>query len=224
MKRFAAVVLALLLLVPFSALAKGSHKGSPKKSSSSSTNPKIVHVRGYYRKDGTYVQPHDRTAPNETRNDNWSTRGNVNPETGKPGTKPRDEDIVSPAYQPPPATHQEQTAVHPPIAPAATTATPTIYSVPRYSAAAVTPQLSIVAPQIPERVGPSGRPCTAATELWATCACAPTTFQQEQAVKGDLSKSILGEADRRGVTHISWNTFRVTDGEARLSAFAYVCR
>lgn len=42
-------------------------------------------VSGYYRKDGTYVQPHYRTTPNSTRMDNWSTRGNVNPFTGKKG-------------------------------------------------------------------------------------------------------------------------------------------
>lgn len=54
---------------------------------------KDVHVRGHYRKDGTYVAPHVRTAPNRTRNDNYSTRGNDNPYTGKAGTKPRDEHL-----------------------------------------------------------------------------------------------------------------------------------
>lgn len=49
-----------------------------------------VSVRGYYRSNGTYVQPHERTAPNYTRNDNYSTVGNVNPYTGKAGTQPRD--------------------------------------------------------------------------------------------------------------------------------------
>ena len=49
-----------------------------------------VYVNGYYRRDGTYVQPHYRTAPNRTRNDNYSTRGNVNPYTGERGTRPRD--------------------------------------------------------------------------------------------------------------------------------------
>lgn len=52
-----------------------------------------VHVNGYTKSDGTYVQPHERTAPNNTRNDNYSTRGNENPYTGQPGTKPRDEDV-----------------------------------------------------------------------------------------------------------------------------------
>lgn len=37
-------------------------------------------------------QPHVRTAPNKTKNDNWSTRGNVNPRTGKEGTRPRDDE------------------------------------------------------------------------------------------------------------------------------------
>lgn len=49
-----------------------------------------VYVDGHYRRDGTYVQPHYRTAPNRTRNDNYSTRGNVNPYTGERGTRPRD--------------------------------------------------------------------------------------------------------------------------------------
>ena len=46
-----------------------------------------VHVRGYFRSDGTYVAPHYRSAPNSTTLDNWSTRGNVNPYTGQPGTR-----------------------------------------------------------------------------------------------------------------------------------------
>lgn len=46
-----------------------------------------VHVNGYTKKDGTYVAPHERTAPNNTNLDNYSTKGNVNPYTGQPGTK-----------------------------------------------------------------------------------------------------------------------------------------
>lgn len=45
-----------------------------------------VHVRGHVTKDGVYVPPHERTAPNETRADNWSSKPNVNPITGKSGT------------------------------------------------------------------------------------------------------------------------------------------
>ncbi len=46
-----------------------------------------VHVNGYYRKDGTYVQPHYRTNPNSTVNDNYSTYPNVNPYNGNTGTR-----------------------------------------------------------------------------------------------------------------------------------------
>lgn len=48
-------------------------------------NPNYHRVRGYYRKDGTYVKPHYRTNPNSTNRDNYSTRGNINPHTGKRG-------------------------------------------------------------------------------------------------------------------------------------------
>lgn len=46
------------------------------------------YVRGYTKKDGTYVAPHYQTNPNSTTSDNYSTIGNVNPYTGQPGTKP----------------------------------------------------------------------------------------------------------------------------------------
>lgn len=51
-------------------------------------NPRNHTVRGYYRSNGTYVQPHHRTNPNWTINDNYTTIPNVNPWTGKPGTIP----------------------------------------------------------------------------------------------------------------------------------------
>lgn len=49
-----------------------------------------VSVRGYQRSDGTYVQPSHRSDPNGNVNDNWSTKGNTNPYTGKEGTKNTD--------------------------------------------------------------------------------------------------------------------------------------
>ena len=45
---------------------------------------KDVSVKGYYRQNGTYVAPYHRTSPNNTKNDNESTGGHVNPYTGKP--------------------------------------------------------------------------------------------------------------------------------------------
>ncbi len=45
-----------------------------------------VKVGGYYKKDGTYVQPHYRSSPNGTVRDNYSYKGNINPYTGEVGT------------------------------------------------------------------------------------------------------------------------------------------
>jgi len=53
-------------------------------------NSREVSVGSYYRQNGTYVSPYIRTAPNQTRNDNWSTIGNINPYTGRAGTKEGD--------------------------------------------------------------------------------------------------------------------------------------
>jgi len=54
---------------------------------SAASNAGETSVRGYTKKDGTYVAPHQRTTPDNTKGNNWSTKGNVNPHTGKPGTK-----------------------------------------------------------------------------------------------------------------------------------------
>ena len=94
MFRRLAVVLCLVLAIAVPSFAKGksgSHKSTTKTTSSShAANSNVVHVDSYVRKNGTVVQAHDRTASNATKNDNWSTKGNVNPETGKKGTKPHD--------------------------------------------------------------------------------------------------------------------------------------
>ena len=45
------------------------------------------YVRPYTTKRGVYVSLHYQTNPNGTKLDNWSTKGNVNPFTGKPGAK-----------------------------------------------------------------------------------------------------------------------------------------
>ena len=53
-----------------------------------------VWVKGYVKKDGTYVAPHYRSSPNSTKLDNYSTKGNINPYTGKAGTR----DVYSNPY------------------------------------------------------------------------------------------------------------------------------
>ncbi len=45
-----------------------------------------VRVRGHFRPNtGQFIMPHYRTSPNNTRLDNWSTRDNFNPNTGRRG-------------------------------------------------------------------------------------------------------------------------------------------
>ena len=46
-----------------------------------------VSVRGYYRSNGTYVQPHYRSNPDGNVYNNWSTYPNINPYTGRTGTR-----------------------------------------------------------------------------------------------------------------------------------------
>jgi hypothetical protein len=45
------------------------------------------YIQGYYRRDGTYVRGHNRTNPDGNFWNNWSSRGNVNPYTGKVGSR-----------------------------------------------------------------------------------------------------------------------------------------
>jgi len=46
-----------------------------------------IRVRGYYKPStGIYIQPYYRTSPNRSKWDNYSTKGNINPYTGKRGT------------------------------------------------------------------------------------------------------------------------------------------
>lgn len=58
-----------------------------------------VYVKPHVTKDGTFVQGHERTSPNSTKMDNYSTQGNVNPYNGQAGT-------VNP-YTPPPQPRQQ---------------------------------------------------------------------------------------------------------------------
>ena len=68
----------LILLVTLHGLAHGGGRGS---------SGGTVGVRGYVKKDGTYVAPHNRSAPDGNFNNNWTTKGNTNPYTGEDGTQ-----------------------------------------------------------------------------------------------------------------------------------------
>lgn len=56
--------------------------------SAGSAEAKTVSVKGYYKPStGSYVMPSYRTSPNKTKLDNYSTKGNYNPYSGKTGTR-----------------------------------------------------------------------------------------------------------------------------------------
>jgi len=87
---FVALAAALLAYSPMNALARGGGGGhgghSGHLSGSGHVNPSSHSTHGYFRRDGTYVHPYHATNPNSTGTDNYSTKGNVNPWTGQPGT------------------------------------------------------------------------------------------------------------------------------------------
>jgi hypothetical protein len=108
LSRYRAVAIASLipsaLLLPSLALGRGggehsgghssshsssssSHSSSSHSASKSSSSGSSVHVHDYTKKDGTHVEAHERSKPDGNFSNNWSTKGNVNPVTGKEGTR-----------------------------------------------------------------------------------------------------------------------------------------
>lgn len=69
-KLIASFLLALAMLVGVAGIAEA----------------RTVRVKSYYKPStGRYVAPHYKTSPNKTKFDNYSTKGNYNPYTGKKG-------------------------------------------------------------------------------------------------------------------------------------------
>lgn len=68
MKLIAVILLSMAVVLPV--IAKSSHS-----------------VRGHVTKGGKYVPPHRATDPDKSKSNNWSQKGNVNPYTGKEGSK-----------------------------------------------------------------------------------------------------------------------------------------
>lgn len=50
-------------------------------------SPRVTSVAPYVKQNGTYVAPHFRTTPDRSFNNNFSTYPNINPYTGKVGTR-----------------------------------------------------------------------------------------------------------------------------------------
>lgn len=70
MKYGALLFLVVYILHPFQAMAAGNHR-----------------VNGYTKKNGTHVSSHRATNRSSTQRDNWSSKPNSNPYTGRRGVK-----------------------------------------------------------------------------------------------------------------------------------------
>ena len=71
MKKIFLTAVLFLSLLSFSAFAEA----------------RTTRVSGYYKPSiSKYIMPHYKTTPNKTKLDNYSTKGNYNPYTGKRGT------------------------------------------------------------------------------------------------------------------------------------------
>jgi len=57
-----------------------------------------VYTQGYYRQNGTYVQPYHRSAPDNNQYNNYGTQGNYNPYTGQQGSVQPQPYYTQPAY------------------------------------------------------------------------------------------------------------------------------
>jgi len=96
MKTFILMLTLALASLPATAASKSSSrpravtskpKAAPKpKTPPRSTGDHHVQVKAHKTKAGVKVPAHERTKPNATQKDNWSTKGNSNPHSGKPGT------------------------------------------------------------------------------------------------------------------------------------------
>ncbi len=86
-------VIAACLTLPVYARGGGGHGGhsggshSHSRATGTGSTSSRTHVSAYTKKDGTRVQAHNRSKADRTKLNNWSTKGNVNPDTGKAGTK-----------------------------------------------------------------------------------------------------------------------------------------
>ena len=79
-------IVGVVLAAPGLVWARGGGGRGSSRGSSGGSHP----VRPYTRRDGTYVPGHRQTNPDSTKRNNWSSKPNVNPYTGKPGTKDPD--------------------------------------------------------------------------------------------------------------------------------------
>ena len=85
------VLLSILFCLSFLANgvaeARKSSSSSPSYGYGTGSKSSSTSVSGYTKKNGTYVAPARRSTPDSTTRNNWSTKPNTNPYTGKQGTQ-----------------------------------------------------------------------------------------------------------------------------------------
>ena len=68
----------LSFVATFESYAKGGSRGGSHASSSRSSSHGASHsVRGYTKKNGTYVAPHRKTSPDKAKSNNYDSKGNI---------------------------------------------------------------------------------------------------------------------------------------------------
>jgi len=77
------LVAILSISMPVGAGASESDRASDDSRLQVAQRADDVYVNGYHRRDGTYVSPHRRSAPDGNPSNNYSFPGNTNPYTGK---------------------------------------------------------------------------------------------------------------------------------------------
>ena len=97
MKAWAKFVIATLMLgMSLAVSARSNHTGGSHSSGSvrhskppsgTGANSSKQRVHSYNKRNGEHIDSHNRSTANKTQRDNWDTKGNRNPDTGKNGTK-----------------------------------------------------------------------------------------------------------------------------------------
>jgi hypothetical protein len=79
--------IACALVIASVGTVSAQYLGTGSGLSGTGSNPNSHTVSPHINSNGTYVQGHNATNPNNTQLDNFGTRGNVNPYTGAVGTR-----------------------------------------------------------------------------------------------------------------------------------------
>lgn len=86
MEKLLAFLLFILILIAGSSSSFARDRGYGYRAPSYKSYSSSVRVRGHAKRSGRYVMPHRRSRSDGRKLNNWSTKGNVNPYTGKKGT------------------------------------------------------------------------------------------------------------------------------------------